>query len=86
MVEIGMLDLGGGALSDGEQFLDCGFVAPVLETFVTLPQRFGDGTGYGLAGGLCNCLRKIPGIGTRGMVWYVTAAKMLVGDGSGGVL
>ena len=54
MVEIGMLDLGGGALSDSEQFLDCGFVAPVLQTFVTLPQRFGNSTSYALAGGLCN--------------------------------
>lgn len=62
MVEIGMLDLGGGTLSDREQFLDRGLVAPVRYAFVALSQRFCYSTGYGLPGGLGNGLSKTGGL------------------------
>jgi hypothetical protein len=36
MVEVGTLDVGGGALSDGAQFLDGGSIAAALKTLIAL--------------------------------------------------
>ena len=38
MGEVGTLDMGGGTLSDGAQFLDGGFIAAPLKTLVALTQ------------------------------------------------
>jgi hypothetical protein len=45
MIQVGTLDVGGGALGDGAQFLDRGFSATALKTLVPLAQGFGDGAG-----------------------------------------
>ena len=50
MGEAGTLDVGGGTLSDGAQFLDGGFIAAPLKTLVALTQGFGDGARYSFPG------------------------------------
>jgi hypothetical protein len=41
MIQVGTLDVGGGALGDGAQFLDGGFTAAALKTLVALAQGRG---------------------------------------------
>lgn len=48
--EVGTLEVGGGALGDGAQFLDGGFIAAPLKTFEALTQGFGDGAGHSFHG------------------------------------
>src|ERR1700732_3493784 len=50
MSEVGTLDVGGGALGDGAQFLDGGFIAATLKTLVALTQGFRYGAGQGFPG------------------------------------
>jgi len=47
MIEVGTLDMSGGALGDCAQFLEGGFTAAALKTFLALAQSFRDGPGQG---------------------------------------
>jgi len=40
MIDVGALNEGGGAVGDGEQFLDGGLAMAALKAFVTLAQGF----------------------------------------------
>lgn len=48
MIQVGTLDVSGGALGDGTQLLDGGLTASALKTLVAFTQGFGDGAGHGL--------------------------------------
>jgi len=61
VIEIRTFDLGGGALGDGEKFLNGGLATAGLETFVAFPQSFLDSRSHGLAGGLGNGLGETAG-------------------------
>ena len=50
MIQVGTLDVSGGALRDGAQFLNGCTTALALKTLVTLSQGFGYHAGHGFAG------------------------------------
>jgi hypothetical protein len=50
MIEVGTLDVRGGAFGDGTQLLDGGFTAAALKSLVAFAQCFGDGAGQGFPG------------------------------------
>jgi len=50
VVEVGTLDVCGGVLGDGAQFLDRGFTSAALKALVAFPKSFHNGAGQGFSG------------------------------------
>jgi hypothetical protein len=62
VIEIRTFGLGGGALGDGEKFLNRGLATAGLKAFVAFPQSFLDGTSDGLSGCIGNGLSETMGL------------------------
>jgi len=63
MIQVGTLDARCGAFGDSTQFLDGGFTASALKTFVALPQGLSDGAGHCFPGFLGDSLGEPVGLG-----------------------
>ena len=61
MIEVRVLDLGRGALRDGQQFLQRGFALAALKLFVAFAKSFRDYAGHRLAGGFGDGLSEAVG-------------------------